>query len=53
MPREKRNNVRVHLVLPKKRHETLQQLSEKSGYSMSELLRRALDEYLNGLKKNP
>ena len=50
MPRRKLDNTRVHLVLPTKRYKTLQKLSEKSGYSISELMRRALDEYLESLK---
>ena len=47
MPRRKLDNLRVHLILPRKRYELLQKLSEKSGYSISELMRRALDEYLS------
>lgn len=50
MPREKLDNVRVHLVLPRKRYEIMQKLSEKSGYSISELMRRAIDGYLESLK---
>jgi hypothetical protein len=50
MPREKLDNVRVHLVLPRKRYAVMQKLSERSGYSISELMRRALDEYLENLK---
>jgi hypothetical protein len=50
MPREKLDNVRVHLVLPRKRYEVMQKLSERSGYSISELMRRALDDYLENLK---
>jgi len=53
MPRKKLDNVRVHLVLPRKRYELLQKLSEKSGYSISELMRRALDEWLSKNKKTP
>ena len=51
MARRKLDNVRVHLV-PKKRYETMQKLSEKSGYSISELLRRAIDDYLTMLKND-
>jgi len=47
MPRQKLDNVRVHLILPRKRYELMQKLSEKSGYSISELMRRALDKYLS------
>ena len=46
MPRQKLDNVRIHLILPRKRYELVQKLSEKSGYSISELMRRALDDYL-------
>lgn len=50
MPRKKLDNVRVHLVLPRQRYALLQKLSEKSGYSISELVRRAIDEYLTRKK---
>ena len=52
MPRKKLDNVRIHLVLPRKRYALLQKLSEKSGYSISELMRRALDEWLSKTKKD-
>lgn len=52
MPRKKLDNVRVHLILPRKRYELMQKLSEKSGYSISELMRRALDKYLTTDKKD-
>lgn len=51
MPRQKLDNIRVHLVLPRKRYELMQKLSEKSGYSISELMRRALDDFINAAKK--
>lgn len=53
MPRQKLDNIRVHLILPRKRYEILQRLSERSGYSISELTRRAIDEYLNKTKPKP
>jgi hypothetical protein len=52
MPRKKLDNVRVHLLLPRMRYNTMVKLSEKSGYSISELMRRALDEYLSKGKTN-
>lgn len=52
MPRKKLDNVRVHLILPRKRYELVQKLSDRSGYSISELMRRALDEYLSKGKKD-
>ena len=52
MPRKKLENVRVHLVLPRKRYEAMQKLSEKSGYSISELLRRALDDWFKEAKSD-
>lgn len=52
MPRKKLDNVRVHLILPRKRYILMQRLSERSGYTISELMRRALDEYLNKGKKD-
>lgn len=51
MPKKKLNTVRVHLNLPRKRYEVVQKLSERSGYSISELMRRALDEYFAKGKK--
>lgn len=51
MPRKKLDNVRVHLLIPTIRYNQMQKLSEKSGYSISELMRRALDEYLSKAKK--
>lgn len=47
MPRQKLDNIRVHLVLPRKRYAKMQKLSEQSGYSISELMRRAVDAYLD------
>lgn len=52
MPRKKLDNVRVHLILPRQRYELMQKLSDRSGYSISELMRRALDEYLSKGKKD-
>lgn len=49
--KKKLDNVRVHLLLPRVRYEQIVKLSDKSGYSISELMRRALDEYLSKAKK--
>lgn len=51
MPRKKLDTVRVHLLLASRQYKRVQALSEKSGYSISELLRRALDEFLAKGKK--
>ena len=42
----KADNKRVHVVLTKRQRQELQKLSAKTGYSVSELLRRAVDSYL-------
>jgi hypothetical protein len=47
MPRTKLDTVRVHIMLTRRQHKRMQKLSEVSGYSMSELIRRALDEFLS------
>lgn len=51
MSRQKLDNVRVHLVMPRRQYEMMQKLSEKSGYSISELMRRALDAFVNATRK--
>ena len=51
MPRKKLETVRVHLLLANRQYYEVQKLSEKSGYSISELLRRALDDFLATNKK--
>jgi hypothetical protein len=51
MPRKKLDTVRVHLLLAHRQYKRVQALSETSGYSISELCRRALDDYLAANKK--
>ena len=52
MPRPKSDNVRTHVMMTNRQHTAMQELSKKSGYSISELMRRAVDLYLSKTKKN-
>jgi len=52
MPRPKSDNVRTHVMMTQSQHSRMQALSEKSGYSISELMRRAVDLYLAKTKKD-
>ena len=51
MGRKKSSNVRVHVMLTESQYARIQQYSEDSGYSISEIMRRATDLYLMKLKK--
>lgn len=46
MPRQSIEGVRCHVILPKPQHAALQQYSKKTGMTVSEHLRRAVDLYL-------
>lgn len=46
MPRRQLNGRRVHFVLPKPQDRALKALAAKSDLSVSEHLRRAIDQYL-------
>jgi len=46
MPRPKTDNVRVHLLLTRKQYTRIQTQSEKTGLSISEIMRRATDLYI-------
>lgn len=37
---------RIHLMLTERQHKRIADMAEKTGYSMSELLRRAVDLFL-------
>jgi hypothetical protein len=50
MPRPKSDNVRTHVVLTQRQHQRIQALSIKTGYSISEIMRRATDLYLGKVK---
>lgn len=47
----KANNKRVHVVLTERQYEKMQETSDRTGYSISELMRRAVDLFLNAAKK--
>ena len=51
MPRKRTDNVRVHVLLTKRQHTKFQDLSDDTGLSMSEIMRRAVDYYLAALTK--
>ena len=44
-------NKRVHVMLTERQYAKMQELSEKTGYSISELMRRAVDTYLVATKR--
>jgi len=46
MPRPKSDNVRTHVMLTRSQHSRIQEMSLKTGYSISEIMRRATDLYL-------
>ena len=45
MPRKSMDGTRIHLMVTRQQYEKLQTLVEKTGLSVSELLRRALDNF--------
>jgi len=47
----KARNKRIHVILVPRQYTKMQKLSEKTGYSISELMRRAVDLYLNTTEK--
>jgi hypothetical protein len=51
MPRPKSENIRTHVMLTQSQYARMQDKSAKSGYSISELMRRAVDLYLVKTKK--
>jgi hypothetical protein len=52
MPRPKSDNVRTHVMMTQSQHARMQALSAKTGYSISELMRRAVDLYLAKVTKD-
>lgn len=47
MPRKSMNGVRLHVIVTKPQHTALSALTDRTGLPMSEVLRRAIDRYLN------
>lgn len=41
---------RIHLMLTERQHQKMTEMAERTGYSMSELLRRAVDLFLSRQK---
>ncbi len=54
MPRPKSEEVgiRIHIRLTKKQYARVQKLAAGGGYSISETLRRAIDQYLAYVESN-
>ncbi len=46
----KARNKRIHIVLVPRQYEKMQKLSDETGYSVSELMRRAVDLYLSSTR---
>lgn len=44
-------NKRVHVMLTERQYKKVQELSDSTGYGISELMRRAVDAYLAATKK--
>ncbi|MCK5318054.1 MAG: ribbon-helix-helix protein, CopG family [Anaerolineales bacterium] len=51
MPRRSMNGHRVHVILTDPQYKGVNRLSDKSGLGVSELIRRAVDDYLAKAKK--
>lgn len=47
----KARNKRIHVILVPRQYDKMKNLSEKTGYSISELMRRAVDLYLSKMEK--
>ena len=48
---KKTQNKRIHVILVPRQYTKMQKLSDRTGYSISELMRRAVDLYLNKTDK--
>lgn len=46
MARQSIEGVRLHVIIPKPQHEALQKHSDRTGLTVSEHMRRAVDFYL-------
>lgn len=44
-------NKRIHVILVPRQYTKMQKLSDRTGYSISELMRRAVDLYLSKTDK--
>lgn len=45
MPRQSMNGHRVHVILTTPQYRTMKRMSKKTGLTMAELIRRAVDSY--------
>ncbi len=52
MPRKRMNGTRLHLIVTSPQYAALTKESEMTGLPMSEILRRAIDDYLKERKRN-
>lgn len=48
----KAENKRVHVMLTQRQYAHMQKTSDQTGYSISELMRRAVDLYIAATKKS-
>ena len=46
MPRQSLDGVRIHVILTKPQHRTLDSVARRTGLNVSELVRRAVDHYI-------
>jgi predicted transcriptional regulator len=51
MPRQSLNGKRIHVMLTEPQLDELQKHSKKTGLTVSDLIRRAVDGYIYRLKK--
>ena len=51
MPRRSMNGHRVHVILTDPQYKGINKLAKSSGLGVSELMRRAIDDYLAKAKK--
>lgn len=49
---KKTRNKRIHVILVPRQYTQMQKLADRTGYSISELMRRAVDLYLVKTKKD-
>jgi len=48
---DKAQNKRIHVVLVPRQYEKMQKMSNRTGYSVSELMRRAVDLFISTTEK--
>ena len=51
MPRRSIEGQRAHVIIPNRQDRELRKLADETGLTISEHIRRAIDQYLLALKK--